>query len=54
MLGPILLTWHNIQYYQDLMRDLRRAIEEKRIVAFAAEFEAQCAEGDIEEFRHET
>ena len=26
MLGPMLLTWHNIQYYQDLMRDLREAI----------------------------
>jgi queuine tRNA-ribosyltransferase len=53
MLGPTLLTWHNIQYYQDLMRDLRRAIEEKRIVAFAAEFEAQRAAGDVEELRHE-
>ena len=20
MLGPMLLTWHNVQYYQDLMR----------------------------------
>ena len=26
MLGPMLLTWHNIQYYQDLMRGLRMAI----------------------------
>lgn len=26
MLGPMLLTWHNIQYYQDLMRELRAAI----------------------------
>ncbi|BDG72941.1 tRNA guanosine(34) transglycosylase Tgt [Roseomonas fluvialis] len=26
MLGPMLLTWHNIQYYQDLMRELREAI----------------------------
>ena len=26
MLGPMLLTWHNVQYYQDLMRGLRRAI----------------------------
>ena len=23
MLGPMLLTWHNVQYYQDLMRGLR-------------------------------
>ena len=27
MLGPILLTWHNLHYYQDLMRDIRAAIE---------------------------
>jgi queuine tRNA-ribosyltransferase len=26
MLGPMLLTWHNVQYYQDLMRTLRNAI----------------------------
>jgi queuine tRNA-ribosyltransferase len=26
MLGPMLLTWHNIAYYQDLMACLRRAI----------------------------
>ena len=26
MLGPMLLTWHNVQYYQDLMRGLRAAI----------------------------
>ena len=26
MLGPILLTWHNIQYYQDIMSGLRLAI----------------------------
>ena len=28
MLGPMLLTWHNVQYYQDLMRGLRDAIRE--------------------------
>jgi queuine tRNA-ribosyltransferase len=27
MLGPMLLTWHNLQHYQDLMAELRRAIE---------------------------
>jgi queuine tRNA-ribosyltransferase len=26
MLGPMLLTWHNVQYYQDLMAGLRGAI----------------------------
>jgi len=27
MLGPILLTWHNLQHFQDLMRGIRAAIE---------------------------
>jgi len=26
-LGAMLLTWHNLQYYQDLVAALRRAIE---------------------------
>ncbi len=30
MLGPMLLTWHNLTYYQDLMRGLRAAIFERR------------------------
>jgi queuine tRNA-ribosyltransferase len=35
MLGPMLLTWHNLRYYQDLMRGLRAAIAEGRLDAFA-------------------
>jgi queuine tRNA-ribosyltransferase len=31
MLGPMLLTWHNLTYYQDLMRGLRAAICERRL-----------------------
>jgi queuine tRNA-ribosyltransferase len=38
ILGAMLLTEHNIMYYQDLMRDIRRAIEEKRYRKFAEEF----------------
>jgi queuine tRNA-ribosyltransferase len=37
MLGPMLLTWHNVQYYQDLTRGLRQAIREGRLAAHAAE-----------------
>jgi queuine tRNA-ribosyltransferase len=48
ILGPMLLTWHNLQYYQDLMKELRRAIEEKRLAAFAGDFFAQREQGDIE------
>ena len=34
MLGPMLLTWHNLTYYQALMRRLRAAIIEGRIATF--------------------
>ena len=46
MLGPILLTTHNLQYYQDLMRGLRGAIETKTLDAFAASFHEKRARGD--------
>ncbi|HVC63629.1 MAG TPA: tRNA guanosine(34) transglycosylase Tgt [Acetobacteraceae bacterium] len=35
MLGPMLLTWHNLAYYQDLMRGLRAAVVEGRFVRHA-------------------
>lgn len=38
ILGPMLLTEHNIMYYQDLMRGIRRAIEELRFKKFAEDF----------------
>jgi len=38
ILAAMLLTEHNIFYYQDLMRDIRTAIEEKRFAEFAQEF----------------
>ncbi|WP_041605703.1 tRNA guanosine(34) transglycosylase Tgt [Tistrella mobilis] len=47
ILGAVLLTQHNLWYYQDLMRGMRAAIPEGRMEAFAAEFEAGLAEGDI-------
>ena len=46
MLGPMLLTWHNLHYYQDLMRGMRAAIGAGRLDAFAAEQRAGWAEGD--------
>ena len=47
VLAIMLLTWHNIQYYQDLMKGLRTAIKEDRLQAFADEFYANQAKGDI-------
>ena len=46
MLGPMLLTWHNMQYYQDLMRGLRAAIGAGRLAAHAASVRAGWAAGD--------
>ena len=40
MLGPMLLTWHNVQYYQDLMRGLRRATHDGRFAAHADQLRA--------------
>jgi len=36
MLGPMLLTWHNLAYYQRLMRGMRAAIVARRLDDFAA------------------
>ena len=40
MLGPILLTWHNIRYYQTLMARLRAAIVASRFAEEATAIEA--------------
>ena len=48
MLGPMLLTWHNLTYYQDLMAEMRRAIEEARFAAFAETFATEQARGDLD------
>jgi len=36
MLGPILLSWHNLSYYQQLLAGLRQAIAENRAGEFRA------------------
>ena len=47
MLGPMLLTWHNLRYYQDLMAGLRAAIEAGNLADHAAALEAAMGDGDI-------
>ncbi len=37
-LGPMLLTWHNLNYYQELMGNIRAAIEACEFAAFANAF----------------
>ncbi len=45
MLGPMLLTWHNLTYYTGLMRGLRAAIVEGRYAAHAASLHARWGAG---------
>ncbi|MCI5046153.1 MAG: tRNA guanosine(34) transglycosylase Tgt [Aquisalinus sp.] len=42
-LGPMLLTWHNLHYYQQLMSAMRAAIAEGRFEAFQQDFHARQA-----------
>ncbi len=45
ILGPMLLTWHNVQYYQDLMAGIRAAIGDGRLAAHSAEVRAGWERG---------
>jgi queuine tRNA-ribosyltransferase len=47
MLGPILLTLHNLHYYQQLMVGIRGAIEGDALDDFAEDFRRQQALGDL-------
>jgi len=48
ILGAMLLTWHNLTYYQDLMASLRSAIEEDRFNEAIDRFRVEQDQGDIE------
>ncbi|MFK5996835.1 MAG: tRNA guanosine(34) transglycosylase Tgt [Rhodobacterales bacterium] len=47
IIGSMLLTWHNLHYYQELMAGLRGAIAENVLTAFVKQFHEKRAEGDI-------
>ena len=47
ILGSVLLTWHNIRYYQDLMAAMRDAVGAGRFAAFEQNFRHRQALGDI-------
>lgn len=49
ILAVMLLTWHNIRYYQRLMQGLRNAIANDTLSEFCDDFYANQAKGDIEE-----
>jgi len=46
-LGAMLLSWHNLAYYQTLMGDMRAAIEKGQFNDFYAQFKEDQARGDI-------
>ncbi|GHA42826.1 queuine tRNA-ribosyltransferase [Amylibacter ulvae] len=48
IIGSMLLTWHNLHYYQELMQGLRDAIAAGQLDAFVAQFHATRAQGDID------
>ncbi len=48
IIASMLMTWHNLHYYQELMQGLRDAIAAGRLAAFVAGFHARRAQGDIE------
>jgi len=47
-LGGMLLSWNNLNYYQDLMKGIREAIANGRFEDFCAETQAEWAKGDID------
>lgn len=48
MISGMLLTWHNLHYYQQLMSEMRDAIAAGTFEAWQADFHAMRAEGDID------
>ena len=48
ILSSMLLTWHNLQYYQDLMAGIRGAILSNCFDKFENNFNTNRAQGDIE------
>jgi queuine tRNA-ribosyltransferase len=48
ILAAMLLTWHNLHYYQELMAAMRDAIGASALDAFTALFAAEQAGGDLE------
>jgi queuine tRNA-ribosyltransferase len=50
IISSMLLTWHNLNYYQELMQGLRNSIEAKALAPFVAGFHAAREVGDIEPF----
>lgn len=48
IIASMLLTWHNLHYYQELMGGLRAAVSSRTLAGFVSDFHALRAVGDIE------
>lgn len=48
MISGMLLTWHNLHYFQQIMAGMRGAIASGTFAAWEADFHATRAQGDIE------
>ena len=48
MISSMLLTWHNLRYYQDLMAGMRAAIAAGTFAAWQSDFHSNRAQGDID------
>jgi queuine tRNA-ribosyltransferase len=49
LLGLMLLSWHNVAFYQKMMADLRAAIRTGTLTAYAVQFAADQAAGEPDE-----
>ena len=48
IISSMLLTWHNLQYYQDIMAGMRAAIAGGTFAAWRSDFQLNRAQGDID------
>ncbi len=48
MISGMLLTWHNLHYFQEIMQGMRDAISAGSFLDWRSEFHAQRAQGDID------
>ncbi|MEO0931551.1 MAG: tRNA guanosine(34) transglycosylase Tgt [Pseudomonadota bacterium] len=48
MISGMLLTWHNLHYFQEIMAGMRAAIDEGRFAAWEAEFHSTRTLGDLD------
>ena len=48
IISSMLLTWHNLHYFQEIMQQMRRAIAADDFAGFESQFHAERALGDIE------